>query len=128
MCIRDSWDTDDRTCCRHHQTFDKRTPGLFKVEFQGEGIVALCSKTYFCFGKQGQKSSSKGLSKTTNKLTKDSYLQVLKTGTSGSGVNRGFRPVDGVMYTYKQTKNALSYFYIKRQVQADGISTQPLLL
>ena len=30
--------------------YDKRTPGLFKVEWEGLGIVSLCSKTYYCFG------------------------------------------------------------------------------
>ena len=42
--------------------YDKRTPGLFKVELEGQGIVSLCSKTYFCFGDQN-KVSWKGLNK-----------------------------------------------------------------
>ena len=29
--------------------YDKRTPGLFKVELEGIGIISLCSKTYYCF-------------------------------------------------------------------------------
>ena len=32
-------------CCLRQKARDKRTPGLFKLEFKGEGIVALCSKT-----------------------------------------------------------------------------------
>nr|KAG5705794.1 hypothetical protein BaRGS_027453 [Batillaria attramentaria] len=106
------------------------TPGLFKVEYQGEGIVALCPKTHFCFGgPKGPKFSCKGLNKNLNDLTHDTYLQVLQTQTSGGGINQGIRTDGQAMLTY-HTKSAksLSYFYIKRQVQADGISTKPLLV
>ena len=49
-------------CCRKFQAYDKRTPGKFKFEFVGDGIVALCSKTYVCFGAE-TKLSCKGLQK-----------------------------------------------------------------
>ena len=39
-----------RTDMLEHAKYDKRTPGLFKVEWKGEGIISLCSKTYYCFG------------------------------------------------------------------------------
>ena len=39
-----------RTDTREHKAYDKRTPGLFKVEWEREGIIGLCSKTYYCFG------------------------------------------------------------------------------
>ena len=35
-----------RTCCAKHAKFDKRTPGLFKLEYQGQEMIGLCSKTY----------------------------------------------------------------------------------
>lgn len=35
-----------RTCCAKHAKFDKRTPGLFKLEYQGDEMIGLCSKTY----------------------------------------------------------------------------------
>ena len=41
-----------RTDTREHKAYDKRTPGLFKVKWEGQGIVGLCSKTYLlnmCF-------------------------------------------------------------------------------
>ena len=40
-----------------HAAYDKRTPGLFKIEWQGEGFVGLNSKTYACWGKDGDKVS-----------------------------------------------------------------------
>jgi hypothetical protein len=116
-------------CCLGRQKLDKRTPGLFKIEFQGEGIVALCSKTYYCFGENtDDKYSCKGLNKRLNTLTKDSYMDVLKTQINGGGTNIGFRAMNGHMYTYQQHRDALSFFYIKRQVLSDGVSTIPLLI
>ena len=116
-------------CCVQRQIFDKRTPGLFKLEFKGDGIIALCSKTYYCFAtKASDKLSCKGLNKRHNDLSKNSYQQVLQTQISGSGVNKSFRTDGKTMYTYEQQRDALSFFYIKRQVQQDGISTQPLLI
>ena len=35
-----------KPCCTKRLKFDKRTPGLFKLEFQGEGIASFCSKSY----------------------------------------------------------------------------------
>ena len=35
-----------RTCCKKHAAYDKRTPGLFKMEYQGDEMIGLCSKTY----------------------------------------------------------------------------------
>ena len=68
--------------CKEVYRHDLRTPGLFKEEINGEGIVALNSQTSFCWaGEDGEvKYSSKGLSKRTNHLTKESYLEVLRSG------------------------------------------------
>ena len=30
-----------------NKAYDKRTPGLFKLEWEGQGIIGLCSKTYY---------------------------------------------------------------------------------
>ncbi|KAJ8300926.1 hypothetical protein KUTeg_022445 [Tegillarca granosa] len=35
-----------RTCCKNHSLYDLPTPGLFKLEFEGNEMVGLCSKTY----------------------------------------------------------------------------------
>ena len=114
-----------RTDTREHKAYDKRTPGLFKVEWEGQGIVGLCSKTYYCFGAK-DKFSCKGLNKKCNKINKANYLQVLLTKQNSSGVNRGFRVVNNTMYTYDQVRDAFSYFYPKQKVWADGVSTTSL--
>ena len=143
-------------CCAARKRHDKRTPGLFKLEYKGDGIVALCSKTYVCFGEciterdtfkklypeeQGEictkskcsfgkgcqtKRSAKGLSKKLNYLVREKYLNVLRSGRSGTGVNKSFRTDGRCMFTYTQRRDALSYFYIKRKIGPDGSSTSPL--
>ena len=123
-CENLEWKQPD--CCKQRQENDRRTPGLFKVEFEGDGCIALTSKTYFCFGADSVKLASKGLNIKLNKLTKERYMDVLKTRKAGSGINRGFRAIDNKILTYEQERAALPYLYIKRKVASDGISTSPL--
>ena len=112
-------------CCLARKMYDKRTPGLFKVEWYDDGFVGLCSKTYYCFGST-DKYSTKGLSKRQNVIDKDTFLAVLTNRRSGSGVNRGFRVRDSSVITYVQDRAALTYFYGKRKVLGDRVSTAPL--
>ena len=115
----------DETCCFARRAFDKRTPGLFKVEWSGDGFVGLCSKTYYCFG-ASDKYSTKGLSKRHNAINKDAFLEVFANRRSGSGKNRGFRVHRSSVFTYVQERAALTYFYAKRVVHEDGVSTGPV--
>ena len=117
--------TATKSCCLARKAFDKRTPGLFKVEWCGDGFIGLCSKTYYCFG-AANKCTTKGLNKRQNIIDKDKFLNVLKNRRSGSGVNRGSRVRDSSILTYVQERAALTYFYPKRKVVEDGLSTAPL--
>ena len=110
--------TVTESCCFARKAFDKRTPGLFKVEWCVDGFVGLCSKTYYCFGAT-DKYSTKGLSKRHNDIDKDTFLAVLKNRRSGGGFNRGFRVRDSSVMTYMQERAALTYFYGKRKVLAE---------
>jgi hypothetical protein len=116
-------------CCQEIYKYDQRTPGLFKEEYRGTGIISLNSKTYYCWC-EGQDSSikcrSKGLNKKQNTLEKDQFLSVLKNKEPVSGENRGFMKKNNTMYTYSQVRNGLTYFYGKRLVHSDGITTSPL--
>ena len=91
-------------CCQQVKAYNKRSPGLFKFEFEGQGIVALCSKTYICWGGKESKISCKGLQKKRNleRLTRETYLKVLQTQQAGWGVNKGFRAHGGKVFTYEQ--------------------------
>ena len=122
-CRGEAWSDEGRQCCKSVQRYDRRTPGLFKEEFSGDGVVALNSKTYFCWKEETVKYSSKGLSKRTNTLTKEHFVSVLKTRESVCGKNRGFVKKDGMLRTYEQERAGLSYFYGKRKVHEDRVST-----
>ena len=116
-----------RECCKEHKAYDKRTPGLFKVEAQGKAMIALCSKTYILKNHNDKvKFSSKGLNKASLIEPFQSYQQVLHTGQTKSFTNQGFQTHDNTIYTYQQTKGGLSYFYCKRKVMPDGVHTEPL--
>ena len=100
-------------------------PGHFKEEWSGHVIVGSCSKTYYCFG-TSDKFSCKGVNKRCNDIDKDKYLNVLLSKENSEGINKGFRVVGNNMYTYNQVRQGFSYFYPKRKVLEDGVTTLPL--
>ena len=125
----EEWRMDGKSCCKAAFQYDRRTPGLFKEEFSGDGIVALNSKTYYCWSEANEKNSKhscKGLSKRNNALGKEHYLSVLRGKSSVSGVNKGFVKKNGKMRTYQQVRSGLTYFYAKRMVHEDGVTTSNL--
>lgn len=154
MIDEDGADWIPRPCCERARLFDSRTPGKFKEEFRCSGIVALNSKTYFCVKDDEDlerefpepvaetasartsrlerrercrvKFSSKGLQKRSNGLTYDHYKRVLRSQKPKYGVNTGFKKRRNVMHTYRQVKRGLTYFYGKRKVLDDGVTTVPL--
>ena len=87
---KDKFNWFPRTDTPENKAYDKRTPGLFKEEWSGEGIIGLSSKTYYCYGSY-DKFSCKGVNKTCNDINKEKYLNVLLTKQSSSGLNKGFR-------------------------------------
>ena len=119
--VNRSW-VGDEACCKARRAFDERTPGMFKVEWSGDGFVGLCSKTYYCFGAT-DKYSTKGLSKRHNTIDKDAFLEVLTNRRSEGGTNRGFRVHHSTVLTYVQERAALTYLYAKRVVHEDGVTT-----
>ena len=104
-----------------------RTPGLFKKEFEGERMIALCSKCYYTEDGEAKKKklSSKGMSKRQNEINWHRFKAALD-GNKDIATNRGFRMRDGNMVTYEQEKLGLSAYYDKRWVLPDGIHTEPI--
>ena len=105
-----------------------------QLEWEGDGMVALCSKTYYGFCKASDntehnvKLSCKGLNKAINSKDMNSgiFLSVVNNQKATGGTNRSFRVVGKDVFMYSQKKKALSYLYIKRKVHADRITTSPL--
>jgi hypothetical protein len=116
-----------RKCCERHEKYDNRTPGLFKKEFEGVEMVALCSKTYIVSNEDGCKFSCKGINKGgLGKDLIDTYKHVLTSGESKQGDNTGIQQRGIYLFTYNQTRCGFTYFYCKREVLEDGIHTKPL--
>ena len=109
----------------------KHTTGLFKVEFKGDKVIGLCSKSYCTekypeSNKPGQvKFSMKGVNKGQFKNPMPHHEHVWTTKQNFRASNQGIHAKDESMVTYKQNKNALTYFYPKRKVLADGHTTVP---
>ena len=114
--------------------WDQRTPGKFKTEYAGTGIACLNSKVYTGWGsinKKGEsyaKTSCKGAQQKRNKLLKEHFLDVLSTTNPHPVEKAGFArdTNNGTTKTYTRTKIGMSYFYAKRKVLADGVTTTHL--
>jgi hypothetical protein len=123
---KDKW--FPRSDTQEHIQYDKRKPGLFKIEYEGEGMVALSSKTYHCWNDcsaDGMKTSCKGIQKSKNKelMNRESYKTCLVNKTPNEATNSGFRYIKGdhTMRTYEQHKVGLSPIYTKGVVMRDGV-------
>ena len=64
-----------------------------------------------------------GLNTKQNVFSLETYLNVIKNQASGFGSNKSFRVEDNTVYTCEQVRSGLSYFYPKRLVLVDAVST-----
>ena len=132
FCTNDPYNADNihhwfpRTCCPKHNKHDNRTPGLFKIEFEGEEIIGLSSKTYLVRQGDKVKFSSKGVNKQHVENPLHTFRTVLNSQKSACGKNYGFRLDHNQICTYAQVKQAFPYLYCKRKLSQDGISSSPL--
>ena len=128
-----------RKCCTNCTFLDNLQPSFFKCEFLGTCMVALCSKTYAGENKQNGevkelKYSSKGLNKKAvlqsarkqNLSLVGLYKKVLDTMVGEHAINKGIKRFGQSVMSYNQTRMGLSFFYCKRRVLDDYVSTVPL--
>lgn len=95
------------------------------MEWEGDGLIGLAAKTYFCYNAANpklDKYSSKGVNKTIQ-LTREHFLSVLNSKQPVRCTNKGFIMKNNTVLTYRMEKDGLSYLYCKRKVLNDGIST-----
>jgi hypothetical protein len=115
-----------------HLKFDRRTPGLVKIEWEGRAMIALTSKMYYGLGKVGKKNkaSHKGLQKTNNLdlINFNNYKKCLYNKSIMKAKNKGFRMFNNSMTTYTQIKDGLSPIYDKRIVLKCGVKTRPIMI
>ena len=88
-------------------------------------MISLCFKSYVCKEDNQVQFSSKGLQKDKLSNVFEKFQSVLTSHVSEDATNIGFQAHNNTMYTYQQFRNGLSYYYIKRQVLDDGLSTKP---
>ena len=116
-----------RQCCAKHKNFDKRTPGLMKLEYNnGQKMISLNSKCYVIEKGEEYKLSCKGVNASYFNNPVEKFTHVLQNKTKIENINRGMRAHDNTIYSYTQKKVALNYTYIKRKVLEDGVHTEPL--
>ena len=116
-----------RRCCHTHAKHDKRERGLFKLEASGVELIALASKTYYLKREDAADSvKAKGINKRALIEPRGLYMSALRDRQTGSATNVGFRAVDNTIKTYSQTRTGFNFFYAKRKVLEDGITTVPL--
>jgi len=108
----DKYNWFPRTDKAENKAYDKRKPGLFKIEFEGDGIVALCSKAYFVWGSKC-KYSCKESQKSRIGFIKEQYIQCLSLNQQINCTNVGFRKHNGQIKTYEQNKIGLTSIYTK---------------
>ena len=143
--LRDEWNTEKWNwfCSEDTETLvefrgqlitkkqhDRRTPGKFKEEYRGIGMVCLNSKTYIIWKTEDGKEfklSSKGVQDKRNILTPQDFINTLSTQVPMIIENAGMiRDKEGIIHTYTQQKQGISFFYCKRKVLADNVSTTHL--
>ena len=90
-------------------------------------MLSLCSKSYIIEDADGkQKISCKGISKRNILDPMRKFEECLRSKKVNYSTNVGFRVRNSDIFTYSQSKIGFNYFYCKRQVLMDGISTEPL--
>ena len=91
---------------------DRRTPGKFKEEYRGIGMVCLNSKTYIIWKTEDGKEfklSSKGVQDKRNILTPQDFINTLSTQVPMIIENAGMiRDKEGIIHTYTQQKQGIS--------------------
>jgi len=130
------WFPRPRTDTPEHKAYDKRTPGLFKLENTGDGIIATCSKTYYLLKdsnkpcQEDDKISCKGTQQKRNyeDLIWNNYKSCLYNQKTISGENSGIRYTDHHMQVYTQPKIILNPVYVKGIVMNDIVHIAPLIL
>ena len=115
---------------KEQSLYESRKPGLFKVEFSGDGMVALSPKLYYCLGDQSNKNkfSSKGVQKNNNSsmLNYKNFKEVLHKNLTMYVENTGMRYINGDVVWYSTYKTGLTTKYNKRKIMSDLVSTAPL--
>ncbi len=130
-------ESDEFLCSQLKTDRSFRTPGKFKLEFYGDGMLACSSKLYLNWEQQetedGEvqrnvtKKCHKGLSIHQNPhVGYDNYNDAIMKSITSGGTNTGLAVKEGKLRLYQCSRNSISGYYCKRVVKSDLISTLPI--
>ena len=133
QCKIESNTWDFKACEDCHAVFKREfyTPGIFKVEGDGDRAIFLSPKMYVLENtKEGTaKSGSKGVSQRCNNLTYDLLHEKLMGESNAATPTTNYqftRNKCGGIGTSKIEKFSISKLYTKRRTMTDNINTLPL--
>ena len=133
-----------RECCDSCELYDKRKPLLMKLEQEGQFMICTSSKRYILLNKNKKndnldviaKLSFAGARKTNFKTDSQTTADVLdaffraplnyakKVVITNFGMKKHLKSYD--LFSYKETREFLAGFYIKRVLENDGIETRAI--
>ena len=107
-----------RECCKACAIHDVHTPFIFKVEYSGDLMISIASKTYLARCNDKYKISAKGVSIRELQRNKPEaiFRGVITKKQPYYAINRGFKILADGVVTYSQKKLAFSYLYLKRGI------------
>ena len=109
--LKEKYNWFPRDDTEEHAKYDKRKAGLFKVEFEGNGMVALAPKLYYVLGCGSKdKFSSKGVQKNQNAylLNYANFKKILETNGICYVENQGMRYINHQVVWYSQYKTGIT--------------------
>ena len=126
-----AWDYESCKDCKDKFQKEFYTPGIFKVEQNGDRAIFLSPKLYVLEDtKTGAvKSGSKGISQRCNKLTFDMLDEQLTKSSPEPTPTMNYqftRNKCGGVGTSKLKKFSISKIYTKRRTMVDNVNTLPL--
>ncbi|XP_048238897.1 uncharacterized protein LOC124129020 [Haliotis rufescens] len=107
-----------RSCCSVHALHDKRTPGLFKLEYEGDEMIGLCSKTYLV-----SQSSLQRTPKPTPSSSVRTAQRLLRRARRRLGRNK---PVNNKARRLRSNTPVVGHFERREKFSCKGISKRTL--
>ena len=106
-----------KQCCVDNHLYHSRSPGLMKQEMDIQKFRVLNPKTYIVQATDGTiKRCMKGINHCGNEeLDFPAYESVAVEGEPKFAQNRGFRCINGILYSYCLKKRALVRLCYKRR-------------
>ena len=95
------------------------------LKLNGRAVASLVFRLKHCLGDKSDKLAAKGVNKSAD-LSKDVFLNFINARQSIPSPNQGLLAKNNETFTYEMELRGLSFFYCKRRVLNDSVSTNYL--